>query len=1040
MSRALSRRLAVAAGAACVCCALAPVPGRAQTTRLIPIRRIETARGRPAAAPHRTVLPGEAAARLRSRPARLGRAPAPARLLPGLPPPPALPDTVRVLVLRLEFAPDDDPLTTGDGTFDLRPLETFAAEEGHEIDAAPHDRGFAARHLRALHHYWWAMSGGRLSLTADIFPSADTLAYRLPRPMSEYGFRSTLGDILTAIETLVDDAVGAAATGTDPIAWDGYEAVVLLHAGADWQGDLNGDTPADLPTAWVSLGSPVTVDGTGIGEVIIVPETVSQDGFVGAINGVFAHEFGHQLGLPDLYDTVSMSPAVGLWALMDTGAETGGVLDDLYVWGVLPASLSSWARLWLGWTVPAVLGPGGETVLAASTALDGIHNAPAAPHLALVPAGEDQAFLVELRADDLDGDPGVSLFWDGGVIDGTARLVGDEKVRTYEYDALLPAGGVLIWHLDSAVAAADPDGDGSTRFSANTLQADRLRRFLDIEEADGLQELGWVPGYLGSETDVWLADPSGPSLFGPFTRPSSASWTGAFTGLELTIHDHPSPLAVILRVNVRSAFPSWSAPLPGRGSAVSVPWLIDADLDGRPVVAVLDSAGGLHLFDSDGAPRAANPVWTAPEVPAAPLSLAGTSFVVAAGTSLFWLTEDGSEDAVVELGRRAAGRPVGFPGTSGGPGVLVPLEQGRVVEADRNGIIDTWVLGAEVGALLYAPPFTGRLAAAGGVLSALEPGGGSVPLWTGGTDLTCLSLGAWDTGTGTGTIGLLDGGGQLTVLRLAAGGVSAVVLRTVALDEPRGPISLLPLPGPDAPAFVVPTAGGVRAFDAAGHPLADWPPDPGGRAAVTPPLPVGPLLSLSDGVSCSLTDAAELLFLDRCARPLFGGARILPAAPAAAPSIGGGGGVQYPVLLLADRDSLRVLALSLAELRGLSPVWAGPEGGVTGRGAPQGYLDSLPVLDDAWVTDFYVYPNPVRRECRLRTEGIEGEITFLAWTSVGTFVGEIGTLSAHGGIAELPWEVSDLSPGVYRVVAEVREGSGSGGVRHRYAFTVMVVR
>ncbi|MFC1628336.1 immune inhibitor A domain-containing protein, partial [Gemmatimonadota bacterium] len=445
-------------------CLLHPLPGEAQTITLIPVER---------AAGQLPVLQVRPQFDLPTRSLTVQRTGLYRQESLSAP---ALPDTFRVLVLRLEFQIDDDPRTTGDGSFDLRGLETFRAEEGHDIDAAPHDRGFVERHVRALHNYWWAMSKGALNITSDVYPSGNEDSYRLPREMAHYGFETTLEGITEALEALAADAVRVADAGTEAIDWSGYDAFILFHAGADWQGDTvgAGNTPADLPTAWVRLGEPVRAGSRDIFDMTILPESVSQDGIIGAINGVFVHEFGHQLGLPDLYDTVGFETAVGLFALMDSGGDTGGTVDDLFVWGILPAALSAWERLWFGWSDPVEVGPGESIDVVASTALAGVHDPPAGPDAALIRAGEKQSFLVEFRSDDLDGDPSVSLFWEEGVIDGTGALIDGEKVRTFEYDALLPSSGVLIWHLDDAVAEADPDGNGLSNFEENTLQNDRL--------------------------------------------------------------------------------------------------------------------------------------------------------------------------------------------------------------------------------------------------------------------------------------------------------------------------------------------------------------------------------------------------------------------------------------------------------------------------------------------------------------------------------------------------------------------------------------
>ena len=63
--------------------------------------------------------------------------------------------------------------------------------------------------------------------------------------------------------------------------------------------------------------------------------------------GVFAHEFGHALGLPDLYDTTYNSEGVGEWSLMGYGSWLGISKD-----GDRPAHLDAWSKSVLGWVSP----------------------------------------------------------------------------------------------------------------------------------------------------------------------------------------------------------------------------------------------------------------------------------------------------------------------------------------------------------------------------------------------------------------------------------------------------------------------------------------------------------------------------------------------------------------------------------------------------------------------------------------------------------------------------------------------------------------
>jgi immune inhibitor A len=63
--------------------------------------------------------------------------------------------------------------------------------------------------------------------------------------------------------------------------------------------------------------------------------------------GVFAHEFGHDLGLPDLYDTTNVSEnGTGFWTLMSSGSWAS---DSPYAIGDKPVHMGAWEKLALGW-------------------------------------------------------------------------------------------------------------------------------------------------------------------------------------------------------------------------------------------------------------------------------------------------------------------------------------------------------------------------------------------------------------------------------------------------------------------------------------------------------------------------------------------------------------------------------------------------------------------------------------------------------------------------------------------------------------------
>ena len=62
--------------------------------------------------------------------------------------------------------------------------------------------------------------------------------------------------------------------------------------------------------------------------------------------GVFTHEYGHDLGLPDLYDTSGGENGTGFWTLMSSGSwvDTGG--DTI---GNAPSHMGAWEKYQLGW-------------------------------------------------------------------------------------------------------------------------------------------------------------------------------------------------------------------------------------------------------------------------------------------------------------------------------------------------------------------------------------------------------------------------------------------------------------------------------------------------------------------------------------------------------------------------------------------------------------------------------------------------------------------------------------------------------------------
>jgi immune inhibitor A len=71
--------------------------------------------------------------------------------------------------------------------------------------------------------------------------------------------------------------------------------------------------------------------------------------------GVFAHEYGHDLGLPDFYDTQGGENSTAFWTLMSSGSWMSHGNGAI---GTTPDHMGPWEKLQLGWLDYATVEPG----------------------------------------------------------------------------------------------------------------------------------------------------------------------------------------------------------------------------------------------------------------------------------------------------------------------------------------------------------------------------------------------------------------------------------------------------------------------------------------------------------------------------------------------------------------------------------------------------------------------------------------------------------------------------------------------------------
>ncbi len=132
-------------------------------------------------------------------------------------------------------------------------------------------------------------------------------------------------DHFQAIHAGEGEEAGGGAQGSDAI-WS--------HRWYAYSNNQGKTGPAQNKLGGVPLGD----SGMWIGDYTTEPEN-------GGL-GVFAHEFGHDLGLPDLYDTAGGDNGTGFWTLMSGGSWLNKGTDSI---GTTPAYMGAWEKLQLGW-------------------------------------------------------------------------------------------------------------------------------------------------------------------------------------------------------------------------------------------------------------------------------------------------------------------------------------------------------------------------------------------------------------------------------------------------------------------------------------------------------------------------------------------------------------------------------------------------------------------------------------------------------------------------------------------------------------------
>ena len=298
------------------------------------------------------------------------------------------------------------------------------SHDGAYFDSRLNSTGGSVRSVRS---YYQEVSRGALTLNATIISTWFTSAH----PMSYYGADSSTGvdDANGPIYRLVVEAVRLADPSVNFASFDTngdgvVDHLMVVHAGAGQESN-----PGQKDLIWSHRWAVLDADPTTPGSQSLTADGVQIYGYTmeseDFVVGTVTHEFGHDLGLPDLYDTDGSSHGAGIWDPMAEGSWNGNPA------GSSPAHMSAWSLMRLGWVTPTDV-----TTSLVGTSIDAVETSGKVFRLS-IPGSIQEYFLIENR-------------------------------QPLGFDAGLPGSGLLIWHVDDSQTSNDQD----THRLVDLLEAD----------------------------------------------------------------------------------------------------------------------------------------------------------------------------------------------------------------------------------------------------------------------------------------------------------------------------------------------------------------------------------------------------------------------------------------------------------------------------------------------------------------------------------------------------------------------------------------
>ena len=424
---------------------------------------------------------------------------------------------LKIALIRISFEKGDFPGFTGDGDFLMSPTDICG---DYIIDPPPHNKNYFNSHLRAVNNYFRTVSHNIFGIDLDesnIYPASNDSSYRLTRSMNYYNELGMEIEHEKRITTLLKDAIEKAYE-VDQIDFNNYDLIAVIHPGLgqDFKLPFLDPTPEDIPSTFVDsrmiekyFDKPLVVGNSTVNNGLILPESQNHPlmdpsifsalsnpcDIQYSITGTWALMIGFAVGLPPLWNIETGESGIGIFGLMDQGSNNGR--------GMIPSIPNPWTRIHAGWEDPTEYSSP-QTINLTNLKKNSI---------AKIFLNDSEYFLIENRN---------NWFRQGVDID-SARLAVWEKTKIYpsyidvlfdssgvikneygvvtkinNYNMGMPASGFLIWHIDESRI--------SKNINSYKINYDKLAKGIDLEEADGAQDIGYVSNLLTDPSSGYWGD------------------------------------------------------------------------------------------------------------------------------------------------------------------------------------------------------------------------------------------------------------------------------------------------------------------------------------------------------------------------------------------------------------------------------------------------------------------------------------------------------------------------------------------------------